>query len=377
MSRAMREKFAVAIVGAGPAGCSAALQLARAGLSVAVFEQRSSVSRKLGETLPPATNRVLKSLMLWEDFLNTGPLPSTCNASSWGSSSLAFNDFLFGTEGCGWHIDREKFDRLLLHAARDAGATFRLGSRVVSLKTTGATSNLEVVSNGNTGYCRADFVIDATGRAQNLWRMTPVGRLVHDHMIAVGHYVHSPRHIHEYGYALIEAVDRGWFYSAQLSASEAVICYMTDADLYARGNQESTQYWQEQLAQASHTRKRFCCGDIISPPIVASANTSVRSKVTGANWMAIGDAAMSQDPLSSSGIYYALTSGVEAARILVARKNGEAVELDDWSRYIRSAFSNYLVTRGKVYRNERRWPESQFWVRRQEPASSVLEHTQG
>jgi flavin-dependent dehydrogenase len=367
--RTMGEKFAVAIVGAGPAGSSAALQLARAGISVGVFEQRSSVSRKLGETLPPATNRVLKNLALWEDFLNTGPLPSTCNASSWGSSSLAFNDFFFGTEGCGWHIDREKFERLLLNAAGDAGATFHLGSRVVSSKATGATWDLEVSSNGNTDHYRADFVVDASGRGQNPWRMTPVGRLVHDHMIAVGYYVHSSSHAHDYGYALIEAVDGGWFYSAQLSGSEAVICYMTDADLYARGNKKNSQYWREQLTKAPHTRKRFCCGDIISPPVFASANSSVRSKVTGDNWMAIGDAAMSQDPLSSSGIYSALTSGVEAARILIAQKNGDAGELDDWSRYVRTAFSNYLLAREEVYLNERRWPESQFWARRQRPAS--------
>jgi len=258
---------------------------------------------------------------------------------------------------------------LLVHAAGNAGATFHLGSRVVSSNRTGATWDLQVVSNGNTDYYRADFVIDASGRAHNLWRKTPVSRLVYDHMIAVCYYVHSHSHTDDYGYALIEAVDCGWFYSAQLSASEAVICYMTDADLFARGNKESSQYWQEQLTKASHTRKRFCCGDIISPPVVASANSSVRSKVTGANWMAIGDAAMSQDPLSSSGIYCALTSGVKAARILIAQKNGDAGELDAWSRYVRTAFSNYLVARGEVYLNEGRWPESQFWARRQRPAS--------
>lgn len=44
----------VAIIGGGPAGCVAALQLARGGADVLVLERRTSYERRLGETLPPA-----------------------------------------------------------------------------------------------------------------------------------------------------------------------------------------------------------------------------------------------------------------------------------------------------------------------------------
>jgi flavin-dependent dehydrogenase len=364
------ERFDVAIVGAGPAGCSAGLQLARAGASVVIIEKRSSFQRRLGETLPPVISKVLRTLKLWEDFLQIGPVPSSCNASAWGSSDLTFNDFLFDVEGQGWHTDRGQLERMLAQTVENAGAKLHLGSRVRSCTRTGANWLLEIMSGVTTKYCRAEFLIDASGRSPINCKIGRGRRLVCDYMIAVGVYVLVSAMQTAYSYTLVEAIDEGWFYSAQLGPRDAVICYMTDADLYAHGRRRSQQYWREQLGKAIHTKYRFGEFQIACDPFFAAANTSVRTPVIAQNWMAIGDAAISFDPLSSSGINDALRSGVHAAEAVVALKGGKAEALDDWCQSVRTAFSSFLIARKKIYEIERRWMESPFWKRRQSSPST-------
>lgn len=90
--------------------------------------------------------------------------------------------------------------------------------------------------------------------------------------------------------------------------------------------------------------------------------------MTGDGWLAVGDAAASHDPLSSSGIARALDSGVRAGIALarVGRDDsvGEAV-LHALAAAQHVATGQYLGTWSRYYQMEQRWPDSVFWRRRQ------------
>src|SRR5262245_32737491 len=67
----------VLVLGGGPAGCMAALMLARAGRLVILVERSHYDQIRVGETLPPSAQPLLAELGLWERFQRQGHLRSS------------------------------------------------------------------------------------------------------------------------------------------------------------------------------------------------------------------------------------------------------------------------------------------------------------
>lgn len=126
---ARAEPFDVAVVSGGPAGASAAIGLARAGLAVVVVCRDHRHEDKIGETLPPPARLVLERVGVWQQFRAAGHRPCHGNRSSWGSAAVETYDFIRDPHGHGWHIDRHVFEAML---AREAvqGVRYRCGSTV-------------------------------------------------------------------------------------------------------------------------------------------------------------------------------------------------------------------------------------------------------
>ena len=81
--------------------------------------------------------------------------------------------------------------------------------------------------------------------------------------------------------------------------------------------------------------------------------------------LAVGDAAMSFDPLSSDGISKGLEWGRKAAALAAAFCRGDRLAAPAYRQALNEVFSDYLATRHRYYTAERRWPQAPFWRRRQ------------
>ncbi|TMQ20007.1 MAG: hypothetical protein E6J90_16970 [Deltaproteobacteria bacterium] len=73
---------------------------------------------------------------------------------------------------------------------------------------------------------------------------------------------------------------------------------------------------------------------------------------------------MGVDPLSSSGIVRALTTGQAAAHAMAHWLQGRLEPVDAYERSLDAAFSAYWRERNAYYRLEQRWPDAVFWQRR-------------
>ena len=140
--------------------------------------------------------------------------------------------------------------------------------------------------------------------------------------------------------------------------------YMTDADLLPRQRRSWRAFWQARLQQTTHTLARLQAFDLQAGPRVVAAHSSRLDRVSGDGWLAVGDAAMACDPLSSQGLTHALASGILAGEVLHGCLAGEAAAMGEYDRKANEAVRAYSQLHGVYYGREQRWPQSAFWRRR-------------
>lgn len=356
----------VVIVGGGPAGAAVAITLAKRGLRPVVLETRPGPQLKVGECLPPSASPILERLGIRDRLGLDGHLPSYGNRSVWGSATPVERDFIFGTQGHGWQLDRLKFEAALAHEAHADGADWRYDSRLVNCSWRNGRWLLLVRTPSGEETLEADFVVDAGGRPAYLARQLGARQLRYDRLICAALLLktQSGEGIKEC-FTLVEAVASGWWYSARLPDEKLMVIYATDSDLLDHGALK-TDGWFALLEKTSHTRGRVNEGDYLpfNGPRILQANGARLETVAGERWLAVGDAATAYDPLSSYGISSALGAGFYAASAIIdfLAERGDA--LAAYRRIIDKAYEQYLLMCAEHYALERRWPDEPFWHRR-------------
>jgi flavin-dependent dehydrogenase len=343
------------VVGGGPAGAATAIALARGGASVAVLTRPPRPERpQVGETVPPSVVGPLARLGVWDSFRTDGHVAAPGTVVCWGDEEPYENDYIFSPYGNGWHLDRGRFDAMLLRAAADAGASVLEPAPGDRVESDGRTWS----ARAGGRLLRAPFAVDATGRGARIGQRRGTDRERVDRLVGLVRFGTAsgtePR-------TILEAAQGGWWYAAVLPQARVVAAYFTDADLLPFGVAERERYWAQQLSATRLAAGLVAPGE---PARVhtAVARTSALSRCTGPDWMAVGDAARTLDPLSGQGLEAAMTSAIRAADALLGPCRARALE--QFSSETAEQHRRHLAGRLGHYRRERRWPSSPFWRRR-------------
>lgn len=354
--------YDVAVLGGGPAGSAAAIELAKHGQRVIVLERSVYDGIRVGETIAPQAAQWLRRLGIPDALASVPHVPAPQVIRVWESPVPASDPLGFENERHGWHVDRARFDSMLSEEAERAGAVVRRGAMALACERTDDQWRLEIACAGRRVDVHAHWVIDATGRRSWLLRRLRVRPSSLDRLVGLLGYA-GPRASASPA-LFVEATPLGWWYSAPLPGQRSVAAFMTDGDLIERDGRDLASFWEEQRARSALIARLHGSGASLRAVV---ARTARASTVAAHGWIAVGDAAAAFDPLFGLGVSHALASGWSGARaVLDARERGAAAlaSYDAWSA---SQFSDYVDRRDRIYGAVARF-DSPFWQRRRATA---------
>src|SRR5438046_7602251 len=149
------------VIGAGPAGCAAAISAAQIGLRVLLVERLAFPRHRPGETLPPGVEPLLRQLGVWDEIESAGFIRHPGQQVAWAGESK-FSSF-GGTEEDPWlgfQAWRPVLDAILLrHAAAVGVEVWQPCSAVSSVMRDGRVMGVVTVR----GELRVSYVVIDTG----------------------------------------------------------------------------------------------------------------------------------------------------------------------------------------------------------------------
>jgi flavin-dependent dehydrogenase len=163
--------YDVLVIGAGPAGSSAATRTAAAGLKTLLVEKETFPRFRIGESLLPCGNALLRETGVWPKIEAAGFIrkfgASFHLADGSADKEVDFSRGLISGLEQTFQVERAKFDALLVDRARETGVEVRTGTTVrqLSTDTDGHRASLSA-SDGASAEITARWVIDCSGRDQ-------------------------------------------------------------------------------------------------------------------------------------------------------------------------------------------------------------------
>lgn len=152
------------ILGAGPAGCAAAISARRAGMTVVLLDRQRAPRAIPGETLHPGVEPILKSLGVWNAVLQQ---QFHRHQGIWHEDEDGERRFVpYGRDRSGpwlgFQADRVRLNKILQSRATELGVDV-VRVRKVDDVLTGRESAVSGVTAEDSTYT-ARFTLDATGR---------------------------------------------------------------------------------------------------------------------------------------------------------------------------------------------------------------------
>lgn len=358
----------VLIIGGGIAGCIAAITLSEH-YRVLLIEKNQQPQQRIGESLAPAAVRILKKLKIWDEFPEQVSRKNIGMQSYWGSNHCNIVDHMANPDGCVLNLNRQSFEAYLRKKTEDEGVDCMWGSKF-SICQFDQNEWQVTVDNGDAKqHINTPFIIDATGRQSHFLRKQGVKRHYIDKLIAC--WMTLPNN-QENTMSVITADESGWWYSAVLPDNNRVMAFHTDSDLIESRFKDDKEAFIV-LAENNQVMSNYIDyqKNICMYHGMVAANSTCAQQVAGPAWAAIGDAAISFDPLSSQGMFNAMASAVQLADLV---KNydmpnnrytkDKQIFQTNYTEQINRIWLHYLNHKDLFYRQEMRWKSKPFWQRR-------------
>jgi len=362
----------IVVIGGGPAGSCVSTLLARRGYPVTLLERERFPRAHVGESLLPASIPILEDLGVLDRVREAGFVLKRGATMIWGVDGEPWSWYFSETNASNPHsyqVWRPEFDAILLENARDSGVDVREGCTVTSVAFDDAHTAVAVRCGGD--ILPARHVVDASGQGGLLSRQLGL-RQWDDFFrnLAVYAYYQGGDRLRtpDEGNILIESQSNGWMWNIPLRAGWSSVGAVVDSETGQEGIRKlgACGFLEAQIAAAPQTAKMLQNAHLTSGPEIVRDWSYRCRQLYGPGYILAGDAGCFIDPLFSSGVHLALTSGTLAAAAVASALSDPSMADAVGQVYQQLYYKEYGHFRelARLFYSSNRTADSYFWEAR-------------
>lgn len=339
------EAFDVIIVGGGPAGTTAASLLRKYNpeLRVMVLEKEVFPRDHIGESQLPAIGPVLHEMGVW-DAVEAAGFPIKLGGSyTWGRDADQWDFDFYPVEKfmdeprpakyegqrryTAFQVDRALYDDILLKHAARLGAHTREGAQVRDVGVEGDRITHVTLESGEVLTAR--HYIDASGNVGVLRRALGIGVDVTEELknVAIWDYWQNT----EWGEYIgvggtriqIRSLPYGWIWFIPLGPTRTSVGLVIPAEHLKRLGLSNEQVYLKGLADQPQIAGLLAKGTREMKLTATKDWSQLCDRLSGENWLLVGEAAGFADPILSAGMSLAHSSARDAAYTILELDRGE------------------------------------------------------
>ncbi len=348
--------FDAIIIGAGPAGSSAAAILGEKGHRVLVLEREKFPRYHIGESLLPFTYGPLERLGLVDkmkksQFVKKYSVQFVSPSGKASQPFYFFNRYDRETIAQTWQVLRSEFDEMLLNNARERGAVVREEMEVTELIRDGANRVAGVRAKNKAGDFEEFFTpitLDCTGKesftaVRNGWRIADP----YLKKVAIWTYYKGAKRdsgIDEGTTTVAFVPEKGWFWYIPQHNDMISVGVVAEGKYLTRdGVKDLGQIFAREVEQNLWIKKYLSEGEQTGPFYVTNEFSFHSRHCASEGLLLVGDALVFLDPVFSSGVMLAMKSGVMAAEAVsdgIKANDLSPERFADYGRYMREGVEN-------------------------------------
>jgi len=258
-----------------------------------------------------------------------------------------------------YHVDRGRFDELLLQHASASGSRVRHGARVerVVFGADGFASGVRIKQDGAERDLRCQLVVDASGRSTVLGSQLRLKQ--HDplfNQFAVHNWFEEvdrgPADTADYIHIHILPLPRAWVWLIPISGTVTSVGVVTQGGDFVKGSEPAEQFFARHVASHPLLAERMARARPLHEFTREGNYSYVMGRLAGNGWLLVGDAARFVDPVFSSGVSVALESAKRAADAIVkalGRGDVSAASFTDYEKTIHAGVAIWREFIGLYY----------------------------
>jgi flavin-dependent dehydrogenase len=356
----------VVILGAGISGSSTAIRLLQAGITPLMVDQSDFPRDTTGEGISPAITKYLAELGILDEinkppFVKKRSFQFVAPNGSKGYTAVDLDKepYKGGIHSYPWgfNVHRLHFDMVFQNRARVLGAEIRLKTtaRSLVLDSEGAVTGVLLAdAQGRETAVRTRLVIDCSGRHSMVARQLDLrGPLEH---VFDGQWANFAVRCHfrnvnlkplerdnpRYDPATVNIFPGNdcwyWFIPINLDQGLISIGFVARAKMHRifDGSENKKEAYRELMGRHPVLRQVIAGADLDDNIAATGRLGHMNTRMSGAGFMCVGDAAFFADPAWGTGVTIALGSSKEAANTAVAAIREEDFSAEFLAQYERN-----------------------------------------